>query len=96
MDFETSLRRTIKTGTVRIGQESTKSSIQAGKAKMVIVADNCPEEFKQYLNELENLFAYVYEGSSTQLGKACGKPFFVSALVIEDAGESDILNLKKV
>jgi len=87
MDFETSLRRAIKTGTVRIGQESTKASIQADKAQMLIVADNCPEEFKQYLNELENLFTYVYE---------CGKPFFVSALVIEDAGESDILNLKKV
>jgi len=30
------------------------------------------------------------------LGKACGRPHMVSALAIVDAGESDILSLKRV
>ena len=41
------------------------------------------------------LFIYTYEGSSVQLGKACGKPFMVSALAIVDPGESDLLSLKR-
>ena len=94
MDFETSLRRAIKSGSVIFGQNETKNSIENGKSKMVVVAGNCPEEFMNYLSEKE-VFVYKSSDSSMQLGKACGNPFMVSALSIEDAGESDILTLKK-
>ncbi|MDD4127872.1 MAG: 50S ribosomal protein L30e, partial [Methanomicrobium sp.] len=36
MDFETSLRRAIKTGNVVIGQKETKDCISEGKAQMVV------------------------------------------------------------
>jgi len=39
---------------------------------------------------------YVYEGSSVQLGKACGMPYVVSALAVVEPGESDILNVARV
>jgi large subunit ribosomal protein L30e len=39
---------------------------------------------------------YVYEGSSIQLGKACGMPYVVSALAVVEPGESDILNAVRV
>ena len=95
MDFESSLRRAIKTGNVLNGQKAAKAQIQDGNAKMVVVANNCPDEFIEYLHGQENVFAYTYEGSSVQLGKACGKPFMVSALAIVDSVESDILNLMR-
>jgi large subunit ribosomal protein L30e len=94
MDFETSLRRAVKSGSVLVGQNSTKETILESKAQMVVIARNCPEEFKKFLQE-QDIFTYTYEGSGVQLGKACGKPFMVSALAIIDAGESDILSLMR-
>jgi len=94
MDFETSLRRAIKSGAVVNGQKETRNCIEEGKAQIVIVAKNCPGEFITYLKE-KDVFVHTYDGSSMQLGKTCGKPFMVSALAVEDAGESDILSLKR-
>jgi large subunit ribosomal protein L30e len=95
MDFNTSLRRAIKTGNVLLGQNKTEQCIQDGKAQIVVIAQNCPKNFKDSITSNEDLFIYTYDGSSVQLGKACGKPFMVSALAVVDAGESDILSLKR-
>lgn len=95
MDFESSLRRAIKTGNVLSGQKSTKECIENKTAKMVVVAENCPEEFVAYLSGKSDTFIYTYDGSSVMLGKACGRPHMVSALAVVDAGESDILSLKR-
>ena len=95
MDFNTSLRRAIKTGNVLLGQNKTEQCIQDGKAQIVVIAKNCPKNFKDSITSNEDLFIYTYDGSSVQLGKACGKPFMVSALAVVDAGESDILTLKR-
>jgi large subunit ribosomal protein L30e len=95
MDFNASLRRAMKTGMVLLGQNSTRQCIQEGKAQMVVIAENCPEDYKQHLSIVENVFIYTFDGSSVALGKACGKPFMVSALAIVNPGESDILSLKR-
>ncbi len=95
MDFNASLRRAIKTGDVLLGQNKTEQCIQEGKAQMVVVAGNCPAKFKETIKGNENIFVYTFEGSSVQLGKACGKPFMVSALAVINPGESDILSLKR-
>ncbi len=95
MDFNASLRRAIKTGDVLLGQNKTEECIESGKARMVVVAANCPADFTQSLKTREDLFVHTFEGSSVALGKACGKPFMVSALAVLDPGESDILSLKR-
>ena len=95
MDFNASLRRAIKTGDVILGQNNTEKCIKEGKAQMIVIAANCPENFKGQLKGYENLFIHTFDGSSMALGKACGKPFMVSALAIVAAGESDILSLKR-
>ncbi len=95
MDFNVSLRRAIKTGDVILGQNQIEQCINEGKAQMVVLAGNCPETFKNLISSRDGLFIYTYEGSSVQLGKACGKPFMVSALAVVDPGESDLLNLKR-
>jgi large subunit ribosomal protein L30e len=94
MDFETSLRRAVKTGRVLVGQNSTKQTVLEGNAQMVVIAQNCPKEFTSFVQG-KDVFTYTYEGSGVQLGKACGKPFMVSALAVVDAGESDIMNLMR-
>ncbi len=96
MDFNSSLRRAIKTGKVLLGQNATAKCVESGSAKLVVVARNCPEKFREMLSSRENLFIHTFDGSSVQLGKACGKPFMVSALVVVDPGESDILSLERV
>jgi len=95
MDFNASLRRAIKTGEVILGQNNTEKCIKEGKAQMVVIAENCPENFKKQLAGHENLFLHTFDGSSVALGKACGKPFMVSTLAIVSPGESDILSLKR-
>jgi large subunit ribosomal protein L30e len=95
MDFNASLRRAIKTGNVELGRNKTEKCIEQGKAQIVVLAENCPDDFKKSLGGRENLFIHTFEGSSVALGKACGKPFMVSALAVIDAGESDILSLKR-
>ncbi|MCC7556469.1 MAG: 50S ribosomal protein L30e [Methanoculleus marisnigri] len=95
MDFNASLRKAVKTGTVFLGRNKTRESIEAGKAKLVVVARNSPESVKNLVNEID-IPVYVYEGSSVQLGKACGMPYVVSALAVIEPGESDILSAARV
>ncbi|MCK9276721.1 MAG: 50S ribosomal protein L30e [Methanoculleus sp.] len=95
MDFNASLRKAVKTGTVFLGQNKTRECIEEGKAKLVVVAKNSPESVKNLVNEID-IPVFVYEGSSVQLGKACGRPYVVSALAVVEPGESDILNAARV
>ncbi len=93
MDFNTSLRRAIKTGNVILGQNETSTCIEENKAQLVVMAQNCPAAFRKVLEENEKISLHIYDGSSVQLGRACGKPFMVSALAVVEPGESDILSL---
>ena len=95
MDFNASLRKAVKTGTVFLGQNKTRECIEEGRARLVVVAKNSPESVKNLVNEID-IPVYVYEGSSVQLGKACGMLYVVSALAVVEPGESDILNAARV
>ncbi|MDD3934184.1 50S ribosomal protein L30e [Methanoculleus sp. UBA303] len=95
MDFNASLRKAVKTGTVFLGQNKTRECIEEGKAKLVVVAKNSPESVKTLVNETD-IPVFVYDGSSVQLGKACGRPYVVSTLAVVEPGESDILNAARV
>ncbi len=95
MDFETSLRRAIKTGKVVIGQKKTRECIENDEAKLVVVTGKYfPDDFAALLKE-KNVNVYTYEGTSKALGISCGRPHFVSALAIVDAGDSDILSIQR-
>ena len=97
MNFNASLRRAIKTGTVFLGQKSTEKCIEEGKSRLVVEADNCQPDYRTFIGEKAgDCPVHTYNGSSVHLGKACGKPFVVSVLAIADPGESDLLNLKSV
>lgn len=96
MDVQRSLRTAVGTGKVLIGADQTAKAVRDGEAKLVILANNSPvgDDIRKVASE-KRIPVYDFNGMGTQLGPACGKPFAISALAILDAGESDILNLKK-
>jgi large subunit ribosomal protein L30e len=95
MDFNTSLVRALKTGSVVLGPVKTEKCIKDGRARMIIIAGNCPAAFKTKIAGNDNPFIHTFEGNSTALGTVCGKPFAVTSLAIVNPGESDIMSFMR-
>jgi len=88
-----------RTGKLIYGYNNTIRAIQNGRAKVVIVATEAPEEFRmmvRYLCALTQTPIVEFPGTSTQLGVACRRPHLVSMVAVIDEGASNILNLAKV
>lgn len=69
--------------------------------KMIIMANNCPQElvnelnhYNSLVNKKDQLFIHKYLGSSWELGLACAKPFMISVMGVIDQGDSELLTLK--
>ncbi len=94
IDIAKSLRTAIKDGKVAIGAKETLKAIHSGEAQLIILASNCPEKFKQAIEQSETPTVEV-EFSSVELGSLSGKPFIISALSVIDSGSSDIMELRE-
>mmetsp|Transcript_38399 Transcript_38399/g.78341 ORF Transcript_38399/g.78341 Transcript_38399/m.78341 type:complete len:113 (-) Transcript_38399:31-369(-) len=84
----------MKSGKVSLGLSTTLKSLRQGKAKLVIIANNCPPLCKseiEYYAMLAKAGVHHYTGNNIDLGTACGKYFHVSVLSITDPGDSDII-----
>ncbi len=93
--MEKQVRSAIQTGKGKRGSASTLREIKKGNGKLVILAGNCVNAQKQVIesySKLANVPIYVFEGTSIELGGLCKKPHSVMAMLIEDAGNSDLLN----
>lgn len=96
IDVDKTIEATLKTGKVSIGMKQALHAIKTGRARLLIIASNCPARLSgeaQRHAELSNIPRYVYPGSGLDLAAACGKPFSISMLVVRDPGESDVLRL---
>ena len=96
IDVNKAITTTVKTGKVLFGSQSAINNARIGKAKMIIVAANCPEKTRediQYYCRLSHIPVVIYNGTSIELGAVCGKPFMVSALTVREQGDSNILKL---
>lgn len=96
IDINKAITTTVKTGKVLFGAQSATNIAKIGKAKLIIVAANCPQKIRddiQYYCKLSNIPMIIYNGTSIELGAVCGKPFMVSALTIREQGGSNILKL---
>jgi len=87
IDVARALKVAVDTGEVRFGLRSVRLAAKAGKARLVIVASNCPQEMTGLPAKV-----FSFAGTNAELGAACGKPFSVSALAILDPGDSNILS----
>ena len=95
----------MKSGKYSLGLKSTLKTLRSGKAKLVIIAANCPPLRRseiEYYAMLGRTAVHHYSGSASSypsrpyildnidLGTACGKYFRVGCLSITDPGDSDI------
>jgi len=96
IDFNKAIATTVKTGKIQFGTSSALKNAKVKKAKLIIIASNCPSHLKEsieYYCALSDVPVSIYNGSSLDLGAVCGKPFEVSALSIKEPGDSNILKI---
>jgi large subunit ribosomal protein L30e len=90
------LRLALSTGRVQLGSNTAERELRRGRARAVILSSNIPEErantMKSYGN-LADIPVLQHNKDSMDLGILCGKPYPVSALIINDPGDSRILDL---
>ncbi len=94
VDVNREIEKAVKTGRVFFGCDSAVKNALEGKAKLIILAENCPEKMRRKIerySKLSNIPILIYNGSGRELGKVCGKPFTVSALSIREFGDSKII-----
>ncbi|MFQ6054695.1 MAG: 50S ribosomal protein L30e [Methanosarcinales archaeon] len=91
MDLNKEIRTAIRTGEVHIGSNKTIAAVKNRKAKIVVIASNCPKDIRQ---KIESGRAHIinYPGKSIELGHALGYTFTIASLAIINAGDSDIAN----
>jgi len=96
IDVNKAITTTAKTGKVQFGASSALKSVKTKKAKLILLASNCPQNIKEnleYYCTLSEIPVSVFRGESTDLGALCGKPFNVSVLTIKEPGDSNILKI---
>ena len=96
MDVDRGIRVAVDTGNVTLGSNKTIQALKLGKGKLVIIAENCPQEAKEDVmqySQLSEIPVYTFKGSSVDLGSVCGKPFTVAAMMVNDPGDSTILEI---
>jgi large subunit ribosomal protein L30e len=89
------LQLVIKSGKYTLGWKSTMKAIRSGKAKLILVASNCPALRKseiEYYSMLSKTGVHHFTGTNNDLGTSCGRFYRVSVMAITDAGDSDILS----
>uniref|UniRef100_A0AAY4AFC8 Large ribosomal subunit protein eL30 n=1 Tax=Denticeps clupeoides TaxID=299321 RepID=A0AAY4AFC8_9TELE len=83
------LQLVMKSGKYVLGYRQTLKMIRQGKAKLVILANNCPALRKseiEYYAMLAKTGVHHYSGNNIELGTACGKYYRVCTLAIIDPG----------
>ena len=94
------LRIVVKTGKIVVGRKNIMRTLRTGTGKLLIIANNLPDDYKQsllYHVGLQNrkIDTYLYPGSSWDLGNQAGRPYMVGAMLIEQPGDSKILETVK-
>ncbi len=98
IDAKKEIRRAVDTGKVSFGLRQSEKSILTGNAKLVVLSANTVLRAKEKILQLGKVAGsdvYEFKGTASSLGSVCGKPFVVSAMVVEDVGKSKVMNLVK-
>jgi large subunit ribosomal protein L30e len=96
IDIDKAIATAVKTGKVSFGANSAIQSAKTGRAKLIVLASNCPKAIKdevEYYCKLSKVPALVYKGASMDLAALCGKPFSISVLSVREMGDSELLKI---
>ncbi len=96
IDIDKAIASAVKTGKVSFGANAALQNAKTGKAKMIILASNCPKDIKddiEYYGKISKVPVITYKGGSMDLAEVSGKMFIISAMSIRESGDSDILKV---
>ena len=96
IDVDKAIVTAVKTGKVTFGANTALQNAKTGKAKMIILAANCPKDIKEqveYYGKISKVPIMTYQGTSMDLAAVCNKLFIISALSIRETGDSEILKV---
>lgn len=92
------IRKCVASGKVEFGTNKGIKKALAGKAKLLVIASNCPKEALADATafcRLSGVPAVVFEGTSMELGTVAGRPHPVAIMAVFDPGNSGILQMNK-
>ncbi|KAG7527437.1 hypothetical protein FFLO_06936 [Filobasidium floriforme] len=90
------LQLVVKSGKYTLGYKQALKNLRNGKAKLILISQNCPPLRKseiEYYAMLSKTSVHHYQGSNVELGTAAGKLYRVGVMSIVDAGDSDLLQV---
>ena len=96
IDIDKAIATVVKTGKVSFGSNIALQNAKTGKAKMIVLASNCPKDIKEqveYYGEISKVPVITYKGTSIDLAEVCSKLFIISAMSIRETGDSEILKV---
>jgi large subunit ribosomal protein L30e len=96
IDIDKAIATVVKTGKVSFGANAALQNAKTGKAKMIVLAANCPKDIKEqieYYGNLSKVPVMTYKGTVMDLAAVCNKLFVISALSIRETGDSEILKV---
>jgi len=80
------LRTALEEKNVVIGSKQTIKHLKLKKTKLIVIANNCPENVKkdiEHYSKLTGIKVEKFDGTAKQLGVFCGKPFAIATLAIK-------------
>ncbi|KAF8318717.1 60S ribosomal protein L30 [Clavulina sp. PMI_390] len=86
----------VKSGKYSLGYKTALKQMRNSKAKLVLIAANCPPLRKselEYYAMLSKTAVHHFQGTNLALGTAAGKLFRVGVMTITDQGDSDLLTI---
>ena len=96
IDLTKAIGTAVKTGKVSFGANTAIQNAKIGKAKLIVIASNCPKQIKdqiEYYGEISKIPIITYKGDAIEMAAACNKLFVISALSIREPGDSEILKI---
>jgi len=96
IDMDKAIATAVKTGKVSFGANAALQNAKTGKAKIIILAANCPKDIKEqveYYGKISKVPVMTYKNSAIDLAAVCNKLFVISALSIRETGDSEILKV---
>ncbi|KAH8921340.1 cytosolic large ribosomal subunit protein L30 [Atractiella rhizophila] len=95
-NINSKLALVVKSGKYSLGYKSTLKHMRSGKAKLVLIAGNCPPLRRselEYYAMLSKTPVHLFAGANVALGTAAGKLFRVGVMTVTDPGDSDLLSV---
>ncbi len=98
IDVDRVINSALKSGRVFLGFKQTKNAAKTGKAVALILSSNCSAKIQkdiQLYATLSKTPLLIYHGTSQDLGIACGKHFFVSAMTVRSLTDTQLIKTIK-